>query len=294
MLEDLYVLRNGLPIYINKSNETDVSSKAARDLNDDKITMISGFFSAISSFATTVGNFGEMREIKMTNDIKFSFYKPHNNENLLFVGSSKANKNQQMIESLLNKISSEFVQKYPFLNDTRWNGQTEMFDSFTGILNKIIKESNYQLEDFQEATVESQKPRKEIQSLVLSKVESSRIMKNLENMDNRMTNLIGAQKISDENARDFQDNSIVFEKIKNETCLPYSKEVFYNMVPIKRTEQQIQISDMFSGEDSKKVFRCVDGRNNIDSISKLVNLPNERVFNLCKCFIKMGLVSFTN
>jgi len=291
MLEDLFVLRNGLPIYINKSEESDANFKGTKNLNDDKITMISGFFSAISSFATTVGNFGDMKEIKMTNDIKFSFYKPRNNENLLFVGSSKANKNQQMIESLLNKISSEFLQKFPFLNDSHWNGQTEIFDCFTNTFQKIIYEANQQLEEYQETMLDSQKPRKEISSLVLNKSESIRIM---ESMSNRMTNFIGAQKISDENMHDYQDNSIVFEKIKNETCVPYSKEVFYNMVPIKRSEQQIQIGDMFSGEDSKKVFRCVDGRNNIDSISKMVNLPNERVFNLCKCFIKMGLVSFTN
>ena len=86
---------------------------------------------------------------------------------------------------------------------------------------------------------------------------------------------------------------IAFHRAQTQNILPYSKDLFYKLIPIKSNANDGEIYDYFSGEDSKKVFKSINGMQNIEKIGDSTGLSNDRVLSLCKCFIKMGLVSFT-
>ncbi|MHA1341975.1 MAG: hypothetical protein ACTSO2_18555 [Promethearchaeota archaeon] len=140
MIENIFILKNGLPIYTGSLIKREKQNAAFE--GEENITMMSGFFSALNSFANTVGNFGDMKEIKL-NKVKFSFFIPNEarNANLLFVSQSNAKTSEQAIESLLNRISSKFLRKYPSVLKKEWNGRAEIFESFTEDIEEIISKS---------------------------------------------------------------------------------------------------------------------------------------------------------
>ncbi len=134
MLNDLFILKNGLPIFTK--NECLYNDGGA---HDDQITMISGFLSAINSFANNVDNLGNMKEMKME-DVSFMFFKPPNDHNLLFVGASKGKDIQApLVEAMLKKISSAFIRRFPFITENKWDGETEIFKEFESILENIMQ-----------------------------------------------------------------------------------------------------------------------------------------------------------
>ncbi|MBN2157392.1 MAG: hypothetical protein JW776_15205 [Candidatus Lokiarchaeota archaeon] len=133
MLNDLFILKNGLPIFTRNECLYDNSRP-----NEDQITMISGFLSAINSFAKNVDALGNMKEMKME-DVSFLFFKPPNDHNLLFVGASKGKDIEgTMVEAMLKKISSAFIRRFPFITENKWDGETEIFKDFETILENII------------------------------------------------------------------------------------------------------------------------------------------------------------
>ena len=242
--------------------------------------MISGFFSAINSFATTIGNFGEMKELKMTNDIKFSFFQPINRD-ILFVASTSNCIDQIMIEQTLKRISHDFIQNYPeVVKGNKWSGKTDHFSSFNSIINSILIDA-----ESRRLIVQSNRNirKKEITSVVIGRSQNKSI-----------SSRIMAENIRDTNRKHQIDRQIVFKQMKASNYLPYSKEVFYKLVPMKKVDNDESIYDIFSGEDSKKVFKKINGKISLESISNLTGIRNDRVFSLCKSFIKMGLISFTN
>ncbi|MHA1110584.1 MAG: hypothetical protein ACTSRE_05745 [Promethearchaeota archaeon] len=143
MLNDLFILKNGLPIFTRNDCLYD-NSRAS----EDQITMISGFLSAINSFANNVDTLGSMKEMKME-DVSFLFFKPPNDNNLLFVGASKGKDQGMLVEAMLKKISSAFIRRFPFITENKWDGETEIFKDFENILENIINH-NESLENPQE------------------------------------------------------------------------------------------------------------------------------------------------
>jgi len=144
MIDNIYILKNGLPIYVDT-----LSNKNKNFINDqnfdseDNITMISGFFSALNSFANTLGDFGNMKEIKLKN-VKFTFYIPDEakNSNLMLISKSDSNTPENLINTLLNRISSKFIRKFPSILKKEWNGRSEIFQTFKKELNEILNEIN--------------------------------------------------------------------------------------------------------------------------------------------------------
>ncbi|MBD3353556.1 MAG: hypothetical protein GF364_18880 [Candidatus Lokiarchaeota archaeon] len=279
MLHNLYILRDGLPIFIkirkdikmhNTSNDVDMQ-------NEDKVTMISGFFSAINSFAQTIGNFGDMREIKM-NQIKFSFYRRKEKEydSLLFVGASNIEIPHRIIEKCLDQISSKFVARFPNSIKKHWNGKTEVYKVFEQELEDIIAKRSKMFYNSQER-IES------------DMYKESEVFKN--NRDRLMNKYI-ANKIKLANLRDTNQKNMVFDTIKQKSYIKCSKEMFYKLIPIKKLEQDEEIYDIFSGEDSKRIFRLISGNHSVEEISSSTGIKKERVYDLCKTFIKMGLINF--
>lgn len=133
MLNDLFILKNGLPIFTK--NECLYEDSRA---SENQITMISGFLSALNSFANNLDTLGNMKEMKME-DVSFMFFKPPNDNNLLFVGASKGKDIQApMVEAMLKKISSAFIRRFPFITENKWDGETEIFKEFENILENIM------------------------------------------------------------------------------------------------------------------------------------------------------------
>ncbi len=265
---------------------------------EDRITMISGFFSAINSFIKTIVNYGEISELKMTNDIKFSFFKPKNAIDLLFVGSSDCAVEQSMIKSLLSKISSEFVRKFPVIKGKKWSGETNMFQKFDENLSDIIKTSEM---DNNRKNEEEKYPIEKLKlALQSNKPSFFEILENLKSnprekvkrIEKRISNNIISEIISKENKLHQNRNNDKFTRNLSPGQISSSYNSFYNLIPIKRIEINNGIHDLFAGEDSKRIYKLLDGNNDINSIGRLTGISQERIFNLCKGFIKKGFISF--
>lgn len=305
LIKDLYILKNGLPIFTKEIDPGTNVSKILTDENslvdkEDRITMISGFFSAINSFIKTIVNYGEISELKMTNDIKFSFFKPKNAIDLLFVGSSDCAVDQSMIKSLLSKISSEFVRKFPVIKGKKWCGEINMFQKFDENLSEIIKESEL---TSNQTSLEEDYPIEKLKSALQSNKPSFfEILENLKSnskekvkrIEKRNSNNIISEIIRKENKMHQNRNNNKFTRNRSPSQISSSYNSFYNLIPIKRIEINNGIHDLFAGEDSKRIYKLLDGNNDINSIGRLTGISQERIFNLCKGFIKKGFISFAN
>ena len=273
---------------------------------NEQLTMISGFFSAISSFAQTVGNFGQISELKMTTDIKFSFFKPRQCEDLLFIGSTDNGNNQFMIENLLKRISSEFIRQFPILQNGNWCGETDIFKKFDACLDDIVDSEITEIKNEEEIELgiinNENYTIDELRSILHSDQPSFfEIMENLE--DNDLSNSISTnRRLSDKMITELiaernysqqakKRNGFEGKRIINQ--IKTTSDSFYNLVPVKKIDHDTGIYDIFAGEDSVTVFKELDGNHNIESLGKITGISQERVFNLCKGFIKMGLVSFS-
>ena len=304
MIKDLYILKSGLPIFSKEIDPETNGSKLLTNENipmdhDDRITMISGFFSAINSFIKTVVNYGEISELKMTGDIKFSFFKPKNAVDLLFVGSSDCAIKQSMMKILLNKISSEFIRKYPVIKGKEWCGETNIFD-FDDDLSEIIRDSEADNSSlFKEEKYPIEKLKLALQS---NKPSFFEILENLTTNSNdktrrierRISNNIISEIISKENILHQNRNYEKFTQNNppNQISGPYDS--FYNLIPVRKVELSSGIHDLFAGEDSRRIYKLLDGYNDISDLGRLTGISQERIFNLCKGFIKKGFISFAN
>jgi len=263
----------------NNSTENTIANQIIDDIEiipQDQVTMISGFFSAINSFAKKVGNFGDMKELKM-NNIKFSFYRPNDCDYLLFVGASDTNLSQNIIQSVLKNVSSEFLRIFPDVLHPIWNGKTDKFKNFKPIIKRIMHEFelNY------------------IDSLHTENKVSPKNIAEFRIRNNRFDHRMLSRNIEFKNKVRRLNSEIAFKELRNREYVPYSKEIFYGLIPLKKMDEIGDYSDLFSGRDSRSVFHAINGRNTVEDIARLTGLKNDRTFNLCKCFIKMGLISFT-
>lgn len=274
MLFDLYILKSGLPIFTHSFNDDDSQSGKQENTDDEQITMISGFFSAINSFAATVGNYGHIRELKM-NNVKFSFLRLEEDEcsDMLFVCSSTCQLKQEKTEKFLGLVAGEFIRTYPEILTDKWKGKTDIFENFYQKLMKIVSLS------FRN----SRALRSQLNYPLASKVS-----------EKRLRDRISVNSIREHNLDNQKLQQKSFNKLKHKQFVPYDKHLFYNLVPIKRVAEDENIYDVFSGRDSRDVYRSISGKENIKQISESTGLNKKRVFHLCKSFIKMGLISFTN
>lgn len=288
MLNDLFILRNGLPIYVRSIKIDENSCKISTTLNNEQITIISGFFSAINSFAARMGIWGDIEELKMNSDTKFSFYK-HYNDNILFVSSSNKHTDPHTTEMILKKIAEEFFHRFPDIEERKWEGNIDIFNDFDFIVKNVIKETEYILKSLNTNDI-----KKKDEELIVKPYNNDYKKFGPEKvLMNHLSNKILTEKIQMNNLKIKKNQELAFHKAQTNDFLPYSNALFYNLIPIKYNPEDGDIYDFFSGEDSKIVFKNIDGSQNIEKIGNSTGLPKDRVLNLCKGFIKMGLISFT-
>lgn len=136
MILDFIVLRSGLPIYT-------MNFDPKRGLSQDqkKFTLISGFFSAISSFVDSVDNLGEVDEIQMSSDVFFSFKRSQiQDSELLIILIANQETSQDLRKEILKIASDKFMAQFDTILSEKWNGNVTRFRGFDNTLLEIILE----------------------------------------------------------------------------------------------------------------------------------------------------------
>ncbi|MHA1819661.1 MAG: hypothetical protein ACTSU2_01315 [Promethearchaeota archaeon] len=295
LIEDIYeifILKNGLPIYNFSLDNRNNQNK----LEQQKLTMISGFFSAINTFAENIENFGKIKELKMSRNIKFSFYKPENT--ILIIISSSYQVLHEYIEEILKGISDRFIQKYSEVLKRKWDGKVDVFGQFDNDIREFLNEYNEELKIQIRINGNSKKTPPQISEISASTI-SQRHSKITQK--NQITKYL-TQKIREKNKSDLTLHKEQLSKYQKSLGPTSVNKVFDNYIKLYRNliplrtineEDNEEIMDCFMGEDSKKVFRAINGRNSINTISQITQISSEKVFNLCKTFLKMGLINLT-
>ena len=143
MIFDFIVLRNGLPVFIENFDP-----KLSLSVDKHKFTLISGFFSAISTFADSVDKLGQVEEVKMT-DYFFTFKRINiDKAEVLFILSSDKNLPKNIRKIIIEESSSKFLSLFEKEMIANWGGKVEPFlkfkDVLSDILENILKEVTYE------------------------------------------------------------------------------------------------------------------------------------------------------
>lgn len=143
MIFDFIVLRNGLPVFIENYDP-----KLSLSVDKHKFTLISGFFSAISTFADSVEKLGQVEEVQMT-DYFFTFKRINiEKAEVLFILSSDKNLPKNIRKIIIEESSSKFLSLFEKEMIDNWGGKVEPFlkfkDVLSDILEKISKEITYE------------------------------------------------------------------------------------------------------------------------------------------------------
>jgi len=220
--------------------------------NKDEMIMMSGFFSALDSFSNKF-NGSLISELKLSNDMKLSFMRDPKIDNLIYIASTDAKSDEKSVKEILKKISSSFSNKYNANMLEKWSGKRADFQDFKEELEKI-----YNHDDNLEESNSNQV------------IEEKQVI----------------QKNHEENANEDKNEQVIVVKT------PPKKKSFSNAKPILRIKSNSNPERFLSGEMAKKIFKEINGNNNIASIAQKLQYDEVEVFNICKNFTKMGLISF--
>ncbi|MHA1985213.1 MAG: hypothetical protein ACW98D_01120 [Promethearchaeota archaeon] len=89
-----------------------------------------------------------------------------------------------------------------------------------------------------------------------------------------------------------------FEKEENVQVKEENEEIeelpeYYEYIPIFTTTVAIGvIKNYLTGDTSYRVYGKIDGKKNINEITKELKMEQLKVYNICKNLVKMGFISF--
>ena len=143
MIYDFIILRTGLPIYsINFDPEHGLSH------DEKKFTLISGFFSAISSFVDSVEHLGYVDEIQMSSDTFFCFKKQAIKEgDILFILCCNYETPKLLRKRIIEKTSLSFMQTYQNVVNGEWDGSVNQFRLFDDKIFDLIENAYQEVEE---------------------------------------------------------------------------------------------------------------------------------------------------
>jgi hypothetical protein len=104
-LKSIYVVRDGLPVF----HQNFAANDGDGEKGEQDEMLVSGFLSALTAFMKDMNEFGDMRELRTSSNLKFSFYQK---ESLLFVACSDDSMSPMLVESLLKRLSMKFLRMY--------------------------------------------------------------------------------------------------------------------------------------------------------------------------------------
>jgi len=131
------VLKDGLPIFTKN-----VDPHHGITADQGKFTLISGFLSAVSSFADSMEQLGQMQEMQMTSDIFFSFKKAKLQKCiLLFIVVSNGETPKHLVKDLIQNSTEQFLCQFDEELSAGWNGNVDIFRRFLDIIDILLQET---------------------------------------------------------------------------------------------------------------------------------------------------------
>ncbi|MHA1371717.1 MAG: hypothetical protein ACTSRA_18605 [Promethearchaeota archaeon] len=212
--KSFYVLKNGLPVFHKDYSNSNTGKEESE-------VVVGGFLSALSSFVKDMVDFGEMKQLETSNNIRFTFYQK---DSLLFVACTKGDYlADSEIEDFLKRTSTKFLEMYS------------------------------------------------------KKLANSKIIncKYYEKFESVLTREILAHQIRTETREAWDPSEI-------------RRQVPTLLIPLK----DIQHEFYFKGNLPEKILPLIDGKNNIEQISKLSGVEVYKVHAFAKYLIKEGVVRF--
>ncbi|MHA1319306.1 MAG: hypothetical protein ACTSQ1_05750 [Promethearchaeota archaeon] len=246
MIHDFLIIKDGLPLlFKNFSIAKNIFSEV------DSLLMVSGFFSALNSFADSFEDLGTISELKLSNnDLKLSFLKDSSIPNLIYIATYDEKSKPVNVLRILRKLSRTFLQKFSIDAILNWKGNTNAFKSFEDILQAFVEEElNESDTEFKERVVE--------------------LFKSVEERLNEESNL---------------------QALKSKLDPPPNLPPYCNQIPRFTTLKKINPKYYLTGETSQKVFYQIDGHKSIRQITEKLDLKHVQVYNICKNLVKLGFI----
>ncbi len=249
IIKDIFIIKDGIPLLTEHCAELGGILS-----NNDNALMISGFFSALDSLSDQFQDFGNISELKLSNDMKLSFMRDPKIDNLIYIASTDTKSDEKSVKKILKKISSSFSNKYNANMLEKWSGKRADFKDFKEELEKIYNHDD-NLEESNSNQVIEEKP--------------------------------VIQKNHEENNDENKNEQVI------EVKTPPKKNSFSNAKPLLRINSNSNPERFLSGEMAIKIFKEINGNNNIAYIAQKLQYEEVEVFNICKNFTKMGLIAFS-
>jgi len=247
MIHDFLIIKDGLPLlFKNFSVAKNIFSEA------DSLLMVSGFFSALNSFADSFEDLGTISELKLSNnDLKLSFLKDSSIPNLIYIATYDEKSKPVNVLRILRKLSRTFILKFSIDAILNWKGNTNAFKSFEYILEAFVEEElNESDTEFKERVVD--------------------LFKSVEERLNEESNL---------------------QALRSKLDPPPNLPPYCNQIPRFTTLKKINPKYYLTGETSQKVFYQIDGQKSIRQITEKLDSKHAQVYNICKNLIKLGFVN---
>ena len=246
MIHDFLIIKDGLPLlFKNFSVAKNIFSEA------DSLLMVSGFFSALNSFADSFEDLGTISELKLSNnDLKLSFLKDSSIPNLIYIATYDEKSKPVNVLRILRKLSRTFILKFSIDAILNWKGNTNAFKSFENILEAFVEEElNESDTEFKERVVD--------------------LFKSVEERLNEESNL---------------------QALRSKLDPPPNLPPYCNQIPRFTTLKKINPKYYLTGETSQKVYYQIDGQKSIRQITEKLDLKHVQVYNICKNLVKLGFI----
>ncbi len=246
MIHDFLIIKDGLPLlFKNFSIAKNIFSEA------DSLLMVSGFFSALNSFADSFEDLGTISELKLSNnDLKLSFLKDSSIPNLIYIATYDEKSKPVNVLRILRKLSRTFLLKFSIDAILNWKGNTNAFKYFENILEAFVEEElNESDTEFKERVVD--------------------LFKSVEERLNEESNL---------------------KALRSKLDPPPNLPPYCNQIPRFTTLKKINPKYYLTGETSQKVYYQIDGQKSIRQITEKLDLKHVQVYNICKNLVKLGFI----
>ena len=135
MILDFVILRDGLPVFT-----MNFDPKKGLSHDQQKFTLISGFFSAIDTFVNSVEHLGEVSEIKMSSNTYFAFKKTKITGGfLLFILITDEETPRFYRRNIISEASGAFIDQYSQTLDDNWSGNIDIYRNFNKTFIPILQ-----------------------------------------------------------------------------------------------------------------------------------------------------------
>lgn len=266
-LVDFFVLKDGLPIFSKSESR---ASKMEFSHRENQLTMVSGFLSAISSFASNLGSFGTMRELSMSDNIKITFQKEQlRNNDLLYVLITRNSESYEINNRLLRKISSHFAGRFRNELLAPWNGDVERFFMFES---ELMQDYNEFLDDMR------------VREHILYLKQREILTKQL---------YLHGKTILGDQMENIQTQNQLREQSRPQSGMANLEAQISNITPIRKIDDRRVIESVSFSKITLQVFDAIDNQKTISEIAREVGISIQETFNVCKAFIKPGFIVLT-